>query len=145
MAMITYPIDEFLISLGLVNELKEYAEKTLPIESCALLLGPVPPSTSRQVETSELIFTSNVSSNPTVRFEIPPEELLKVYNHADATNQAIVGVFHSHPAPPYPSSTDINNMKINPCVWVICGGPENEIKAYQFRDQHIYSVVLRIT
>jgi proteasome lid subunit RPN8/RPN11 len=142
--MIVDPITSFVLSKALLEKLTLHAENSLPHESCALLIGPTPPSDSQKIHASEVILTSNISSNPTVKFEINPQDLLKAYDHADAVNQAIVGIFHSHPAPPSPSSTDIDNMKINPCVWLIMGGSEKEIKGYQYREGYIYKVDLEI-
>jgi proteasome lid subunit RPN8/RPN11 len=145
MSMIIDPMSTFVMSDVILDKLTLHAESSLPHESCALLIGPIPPSGSKQVQVSEVILTSNISSRPAVQFEINPQDLLKAYDHADVLNQAIVGIFHSHPAPPYPSSTDIDNMKINPCVWLIMGGSDKEIKSYQYRDGYIYKVALEIT
>jgi len=142
--MITQPIEKLVIQERLLEELKQFAEKAKPNESCALIIGKKPALSSRYVVASKTILTDNVSSNPSVQFEINPEDLLKAYNYADSTKQAIIGVFHSHPAPAAPSPTDIQNMKINPCVWIILGG-ENQLAAYQYRAKEISSVVLEIT
>ena len=43
------------------------------------------------------------------------ESLLK----ADEISLELVGIFHSHPAPPRPSVLDLKFMELNPVVWVI--------------------------
>ena len=144
MSMIVEAMGKFIMSKVILEQLILHAENSLPNESCALLIGPIPSEGSQEVKVSKAILTSNISSHPTVQFEINPQDLLKAYDHADSLNQAIVGIFHSHPAPPYPSSTDIDNMKINPCVWLIMGGKDKEIKSYQYRDGYIHKVDLEI-
>jgi proteasome lid subunit RPN8/RPN11 len=42
----------------------------------------------------------------------------------------IMGIIHSHPAPPYPSSIDRENMKLWPVVWLIVDSRVGNYKAW---------------
>jgi proteasome lid subunit RPN8/RPN11 len=64
---------------------------------------------------------------------------------AEKTNRMIVSIFHSHPAPPKPSSTDLLFMRLNPCVWMIARSNNAEVKAYQLRKGELHKVDLIIT
>jgi proteasome lid subunit RPN8/RPN11 len=68
-------------------------------------------------------------------FEIPPDELLKAYDHADKIGTQVTAIFHSHPSPPRPSATDIRFMEINPVVWVIYSTTEERFAAWIFVDE----------
>ncbi|MHA1917258.1 MAG: Mov34/MPN/PAD-1 family protein [Candidatus Ranarchaeia archaeon] len=144
MSLISEPIDEFIIDFSILKELKKHAEDNYPKESCAIILGKIPKESQTKVVGSSIVLTENVSSRPEVAFEIEPKILINTYELADKTNQAIVGIYHSHPAPTKPSSTDIMNMKINPCVWIIQSTKSNKIQAYQYRNEKIFSLKLTI-
>jgi proteasome lid subunit RPN8/RPN11 len=47
----------------------------------------------------------------------------------------IVGIFHSHPAEPTPSSIDKKFMEINPVVWVIYSTITDQSRAYIFEEK----------
>jgi proteasome lid subunit RPN8/RPN11 len=69
---------------------------------------------------------------------------MKAYQLSEARNQQVVGIFHSHPAEPFPSSTDKRYMKINPVVWIIYSTVTNESRAYIFEDK-LREVELQVT
>ncbi len=107
-----------LLSADQMQKLAQHARDGMPCESCAVLLGDAPDGNARVAEVS---LTSNACRSPT-RFEIPGEELIRIYRRADAKNLDVVGIFHSHPhSAAYPSASDAEFMKINPVVWVILG------------------------
>lgn len=69
-----------------------------------------------------------------VTFSIEPSELLQAYDLAESKKLQVIGIFHSHPAKPAPSSTDKKFMEINPVVWLIYSTTEGQFKAYLYDD-----------
>jgi len=110
-------------------QLEKHARESLPNESCAFLLG----SCTEQVAISEVMVVKNAQADR-VSFSVPADELLKAYKTAEEKKLQVVGIFHSHPARPEPSSTDARFMEINPVVWVIYSTTENRFAAWILED-----------
>ena len=108
------------------TDLKKLAIDSLPSESCAFLLG-------REGTVKEILPMKN-ADNSRVSFSIPAEEILEAYQLAGSRGLDVIGIFHSHPAPPAPSATDRRFMEINPVVWVIFSTTENSFAAWIFAD-----------
>jgi len=129
-----------------LDELIKFAQKNYPIESCVLLFGK---SSEDQVIVEEIEPTKNIN-NSTVSFEIDPEELYRLYLKHEKNDRDLIGVFHSHPAPTYPSQVDIPNMKINQVVWLILGGhsreeyKKNKMKGFIWRDESVQEILISI-
>jgi proteasome lid subunit RPN8/RPN11 len=126
-----------------VESLVSLARNSLPWESCALLLGKINSENLDEILVSDVIPVKNIDSSP-VSFSIDPVDLMKAYQLSEARNQQVVGIFHSHPAEPFPSSTDKRYMKINPVVWLIYSTVTNESRAYIFEDR-LKEVELQVT
>ena len=126
-----------------VESLTSLANDSLPWESCALLLGETSTENLDEIIVSDVITVKNSDSSP-VTFSIDPDDLINAYQVSEARNLQVVGIFHSHPAEPFPSSTDKKYMKINPVVWLIYSTVTNESRAYIFEDK-LKEVELRVT
>jgi [CysO sulfur-carrier protein]-S-L-cysteine hydrolase len=123
--------------------LTSLAKKSLPIESCALLLGKKNTDNfGEKVSVSDVISLKNNDFSP-ISFSIDPADLLEGYHLSESRNMHVVGIFHSHPAEAFPSSIDRNYMKINPVVWLIYSTVTNEARAYIF-ECGLQEVLLRI-
>lgn len=109
-----------------IRQLTEIAKEALPNESCALLLG-------HNDKVVKILPMRNSDESP-VTFSIEPTELLHAYNLAESKGMQVIAIFHSHPAKPWPSSTDIKFMEINPVVWVIYSTTESRLKAFVYDD-----------
>ena len=72
------------------------------------------------------------SERSSSHFLINPFFLSKSLLEADEIGLELVGIFHSHPAPPRPSVLDLKFMELNPVVWVIADSTKMEVKAYFF-------------
>lgn len=110
-----------------VRQLSEIAKDALPNESCAFLLG-------HDDKVVKILPMRNIDESP-VTFSIDPAELLHAYNLAESKGMQVIAIFHSHPAKPWPSSTDIKFMEINPVVWVIYSTTESQLKAFVYNDE----------
>jgi proteasome lid subunit RPN8/RPN11 len=109
-----------------IRQLAEIAKDALPNESCAFLLG-------HNDKVVKILPMRNSDESP-VTFSIEPAELLHAYNLAESKGMQVIAIFHSHPAKPWPSSTDIKFMEINPVVWVIYSTTESQLKAFVYDD-----------
>ena len=123
-----------------INKLVYFANKSLPNESCALLLGNY--NNENEIKVIDSLAMRNSDESPT-SFRIESQELINGYLTAEKMNLNVVGIFHSHPAPPMPSSTDKIFMEINPVVWLIYSTLINQSRAYIF-EQKVREVQLKV-
>lgn len=98
-----------------LNNLHTHAEQSLPLEAAALLFGRVQDS---DVVVSHIELVPNIAKSKT-SFSVDPETEYRLLVEAEERGEDLVGIFHSHPAPPKPSASDLRNMRLNPVVWVI--------------------------
>ncbi|MEM3088897.1 MAG: M67 family metallopeptidase [Candidatus Bathyarchaeia archaeon] len=105
-------------------------ERTHPIEACGLLLGKIRGDT---IEVTDVLCSQNVVNSP-VRFEVDPEAVYQAYVRAENEGKELIGVFHSHPAPPKPSEIDLRYMEANPSfVWLILSTLDRKLAAYHWQ------------
>jgi [CysO sulfur-carrier protein]-S-L-cysteine hydrolase len=124
------------LTAGQIEELVSIAKDVLPNESCGLLLG-------ENDAVVEILPMRNVDESP-LTFSIESTELVDAYNLAESKGLQVIAIFHSHPAQPSPSSTDIKFMEINPVVWLIYSTTEWRLKAYVY-DEYVKEVTIKIT
>ena len=124
------------LTTGQIQELASIAKDVLPNESCGLLLG-------ENDAVAEILPMRNVDESP-LTFSIESTELVDAYNLAESKGLQVIAIFHSHPAQPSPSSTDIKFMEINPVVWLIYSTTEWRLKAYVY-DEYVKEVTIKIT
>lgn len=133
-------IKKLVLSSKHIDELKKFAIDSLPLESCALLLGKID---GDKAIVSRVIFTKNADKSQTT-FSIEPNELLEAYKEAENYGLDIVGIFHSHPAPARPSATDTKYMEINPVAWLIMSTTNHELMVFLY-DDTIHQLELVVT
>ncbi|NOJ28552.1 MAG: peptidase [Nitrososphaeraceae archaeon] len=124
-------LNSIIISSNLQKKLIQIALTSLPFESCALLFGSI----SKNIITVRFVEQMENTKQSSIEFNMDPDELFKKYQDLSYPNFNIVGIFHSHPGPPIPSSTDIMYMKINPIPWVIYSTTSNELKSFLLDEQ----------
>ncbi len=118
------------ISQTQLTELVDIATSSLPNESCALLAGEVKDMKIwKDIRIVEIIAARNADQS-IVSFSVDEMELIELYERAEARGLQIVGIFHSHPSKPAPSSADVEFMRINPIVWLIYSSVTHEFRAY---------------
>ena len=136
-------IQSFILNQFQVERLACLARDSLPNESCALLLGNYT-NKENEIQVIETLPMKNSDALPTTRFRIDSQELINGYLRAEKMGLNVVGIFHSHPAPPIPSSTDKIFMEINPVVWLIYSTLTNESRAYIYEQKKVREVRLRV-
>jgi proteasome lid subunit RPN8/RPN11 len=133
-------IQSFILTQLQLEGLASLARNSLPNESCALLLGNN--TNENEIKVIDTLSMKNSDASP-ITFRIDSQELINGYLTAENRNLNVVGIFHSHPAPPIPSSTDKIFMEINPVVWLIYSTLTNESRAYIF-EQKVREIPLRV-
>ena len=108
-------IDSISISKDHLKTMVDHADKSSPYESVSILAGVVK---DKEAEVMKVFTPENIDRS-TVTFTVDPLQLLDIYTDIDSKNLEVVGIFHTHPAPPYPSGTDKLYMEVNRCVWLI--------------------------
>ncbi len=104
-----------------------HAQKSHPNESCAILYGTMK---SLHAKIEDIFFADNADESPT-SFTISNEQLIEAYKKAKDCNTSVIGIFHSHPgSEARPSDTDKKFMEINPIVWLIYSGIDDDFRAY---------------
>jgi len=124
------------LTAGQIEELVSIAKDLLPDESCALLLG-------ENNAVVEIFPMRNIDESP-VTFSMDSTELVDAYSLAESKGLQVIAIFHSHPAQPSPSSSDIKFMEINPVIWLIYSTTEWRLKAYVY-DDYVKEVAIKIT
>ncbi len=84
------------------------------------------------------------SSRSRTYFQADPTFLFESFSEADRLGFDLVGIFHSHPAPPFPSSIDLKYMELNPVVWIIADSRSFELKAYLLEKGYLREIKIRI-
>jgi [CysO sulfur-carrier protein]-S-L-cysteine hydrolase len=121
-----------------IEELRTIAEHALPNECCAFLLAE-----RNDDKVARIIPMRNIQES-SVSFTMDPSEVIKAYNIADSSGMQVIAIFHSHPANPSPSSTDIKFMEINPVVWLIYSTAENVFRAFVYSYDAIQEIELNV-
>jgi [CysO sulfur-carrier protein]-S-L-cysteine hydrolase len=124
-------IDRIILTTLQHNNLVSLAKNTLPNESCAILAGK---TTGKDVHIINSIPMKNSDSSK-VTFSMDPQRLIDIYQKVEKQDMYVVGIFHSHPAEPTPSSIDKKFMEINPVVWIIYSTITHQSRAYIFEEK----------
>lgn len=122
--------------------LQQHAETNLPGEAVALLFGIISENIVcvNRVEPME-----NESKASRTAFSVNPEKEYKLLLDAEEQGESLVGIYHSHPAPPEPSTTDLRNMRLNPVIWLIASKSTGSwiTKAYVLKDGNANEISIK--
>ncbi|MFX1368015.1 MAG: M67 family metallopeptidase [Promethearchaeota archaeon] len=126
------------ISSSNLELLHLHAERNLPFEAVALLFGT---TEENVVDAARVELMENTAKSRT-SFEVNPEVEYRLLIDAETRNEELIAIFHSHPAPPKPSSSDERNMRLNPVVWIIASKVTGnwESRAYVLKDDKIHEI-----
>ena len=98
--------------------LRAHGEETYPHECCGVLLGTSTPDGNHDRETVRAGNTRTDRAHD--RYNIAPEELIRIQRHARKLGLDIVGFYHSHPdCPAQWSKTDFDEAHWIGCSYVI--------------------------
>ena len=98
--------------------LRAHGEETYPHECCGVLLGNASPEGNR---VRQIVRAGNTRTDSAHnRYNIAPQELIKIQRHARTLGLDIVGFYHSHPDhPALWSPTDFAEAHWIGCSYVI--------------------------
>ena len=96
--------------------IEQHAETCFPGEAVSLLFGVI---SENIVRVNYVEIMENESKTSQTTFSVNPEHEYQLLIEAEKSGDSLVGIYHSHPAPPEPSKTDLRNMRLNPVVWLI--------------------------
>ena len=85
------------------------------IEQAGFLIGRVE---GGEVYVEMVMFGRNVEESP-LRFKIDSDDVYRAISEAEKRGLEIVGIFHSHPAPPALSKLDKKGMELWPVIWLV--------------------------
>ncbi|WP_066658552.1 MULTISPECIES: M67 family metallopeptidase [unclassified Sphingomonas] len=103
------------ISSCVIELIQQAAAEAAPLEACGLLFG------SDGIERASV--ATNVSNDPTRRFEIDPAALIAALKAERAGGDRVIGYWHSHPSgDATPSATDAAMAAADGKLWVIVAG-----------------------
>ncbi len=110
-----------------LNEIARHSKKESPFEACGILVG-VKDDNARVVK--KIYRTKNILKS-SVRYQIEPEEQLKIFLEADKKKLEIMGFYHSHPFhDAQVSSIDQSSANYPNCVYLIYSIRDNAFKCF---------------
>ena len=127
-----------IISKSMLERLIREAENS-SIEVCSILIGLVQED---KYIVMEYVDMRNIEMSP-VSFRADPRDIAEAISKLTKENYDIIGIFHSHPAPPVPSARDLDGMRLWPqTVWLIYSTTTRSLEAYILRNSSIDKVKL---
>lgn len=128
-------MSRLLLPGGLLGDMLRHLEGAYPHEGVGALIGK--PDGDRRRVVQHVPLANAVSRNRRRRYEVAPEELIRIQRDARGDGLEVLGYYHSHPdAEPVPSETD-REAGWPWYVYVIvrvAGGRAGGVTAWQLRD-----------
>jgi proteasome lid subunit RPN8/RPN11 len=126
------------IARDLYDQIVAHAREEAPNECCGMVA-------SRDGRAERVYRTTNIEASP-LRFQIDPNEQLRINNEIDEAGLELGAIYHSHTrTDPKPSQTDINFARLWPeVVWVIVGlaGADPEVQTWRIDDGSVAAAEL---
>jgi len=132
-------VSSIVISKEKMNLLLEESKKSEK-EFRALLFGRIEGNKA----IAYLIKLLRYSERSTTHFIADPIFLLESFSEAEEMGLELVGIFHSHPAPPKPSASDLRYMELNPVVWIIVDNTNLTVGAYVLEKGGLRQVGIKV-
>jgi proteasome lid subunit RPN8/RPN11 len=131
------------IEAAQLEMLLAHAENSLPLEAVALLFGT---EKTGQVFVNTVELLENYASSKT-KFAVDPVKQYNLLVRAEERGEELVCIFHSHPAPPVPSESDLRNMRLNSVVWIIASKTTGKWKhgAYMLDGEQLSEIRIVMT
>ena len=134
------------LSVGLLQELVDWARRHAPDESCGIVVGDRPAEEGGRALRFHPL--SNVSETPRTRYVIDAQEQADVMIPLEEADEVVWAIFHSHPATPaIPSQTDVTQAYYPESLYLLCSlaDPEQpEVRAWRIREGEAEELALEI-
>ena len=122
-----------------VEVMLEHARSGYPYEVCGMLLGGGPDGARRVEQVAAVV--NRETEAPRVRYQIAPEDQIRIQRDARERGWEVIGYYHSHPDhPARPSETDRRIAAeglSDGVIYVVVGvegGQKTTATAWVFRD-----------
>jgi len=127
------------IKKELIDEIAKQGERGYPYEICGFLLGNIDyvNDTREALEVFQVENQNKERAND--RFEIAPQDYMRVENYADSKGLAIVGIYHTHPDhPDRPSQTDLMFAQpdMSYIIMSVNKGKAGNWRSWELKDDH---------
>jgi len=126
------------LSEAVEEMLRRHCEEQYPNEACGALFGHGDGTTEAWVVTGIGAAPNEHGDDHRRRYLVPPEFQLEAERHARATNQEVLGYYHSHPDhPALPSEYDRSHAWSG-YLYLICAvrrGRSAELNAFTLEEQ----------
>jgi len=105
----------------------EHANQVFPIEACGILVG----KKDKENKIVEDVYPTRNILNSSSRYQVDPEEQLKIFMKAEKEAKEILGFYHSHPYwPAYFSEIDKKLALYEGFSYLVYSIPEKRLKAF---------------
>jgi [CysO sulfur-carrier protein]-S-L-cysteine hydrolase len=136
-------------SLALPGELArvmlDHARAELPNEACGLLSG------SLVAGKAEAFHPARNSERSPLRYNVHPDDLIRIVLEIEDAGRDLVGIFHSHTrTPAVPSATDLREAMYPDPFYVLAtlaepdAPPERALRAWRILDRQSVETAIRI-
>jgi [CysO sulfur-carrier protein]-S-L-cysteine hydrolase len=132
------------LPVGIVEAIVEQARAEQPNEACGLIVGDGPAAARGRALRFEP--TRNKAASP-YRYEIHPDDLLRLTIASDDADEVFWAIVHSHVASPaYPSPTDVGLAFYPDALYILVSLAEDEpaLGAFRIVDGTIHPVELLV-
>jgi proteasome lid subunit RPN8/RPN11 len=130
----------FVLERRYADEIIAQAREEAPNECCGVLAG-------RDGRVERLFRAVNAEKSP-YRYNVDPQDLLRIYRECDAMGWDFLAIYHSHThTEAYPSPTDVRLAAWPESVYVIVSlaDPEGPVlRAFRIQDGRVSEEELRI-
>ena len=120
------------------RRLLTHARRALPHEACALLSG---------FPASDRVAAVHLARNRLVspyRYDVHPEDLVRIVHRIEARGEELMAIFHSHPAgPAVPSAADVREARYR-VVQLVADSSTGELRAWRIDGSDVAEVPLVI-
>lgn len=129
------------IPAAMVQAMIDHARAEEPNEACGVIVGDR--SAGDGGRALRLEPTGNKAASP-FRYEIQPEDLLRLTIATDDADEAFWGIVHSHVrSPAAPSPTDIGLAFYPDALYVLVSLTDESVRAWRIVDDAVHEVELR--
>jgi len=130
----------FVLERQYADEIIAQAREEAPNECCGVLAG-------RDGRVEKLFRAVNAEKSP-YRYNVDPQDLLRIYRECDANGWDFLAIYHSHThTEAYPSPTDARLAAWPDSIYIIVSlaEPENPVlRAFRIQEERVSEEELRI-
>ncbi len=122
------------IPKSIYQRMIEHAQKEWPLECCGILGG--------KEKTVVKVYELQNIEESSIRYSMPPQEQLKVFEEMEKESMEMIAIYHSHPHTiPFPSETDVRMAFYPEISSIIISLKEEEnpvVRAFRIGKEAIY-------